>query len=95
MKCNVKLLHPPVPPFESVCAELLAATRELTGFDQTAVAFATEAPFLANLGMETVVLGPGSINQAHQPNEYIELDQLQTTIDIIRGLIRKYCFLTT
>jgi acetylornithine deacetylase len=41
--------------------------------------------------METIVLGPGSIDQAHQPNEYIPLNQLEPTIDIIRHLIIKYC----
>lgn len=91
MQCRVELLHPPVPPFDSTGKELLATTRALTGYDDCAVAFATEAPFLANLGMQTVVLGPGSINQAHQPNEYIDLNQVSATIDIIRGLIKKYC----
>lgn len=91
MKGGVELLHPPVPPFESIGNELLDATRTLSGFDAQSVAFATEAPFLSQLGMETVVLGPGSINQAHQPNEFIELNQLEPTIGIIRALIRKYC----
>lgn len=91
MKGGVELLHPPVPPFESVGSELLDTTRTLSGFDAQSVAFATEAPFLSQLGMETVVLGPGSINQAHQPNEFIELNQLEPTIGIIRALIRKYC----
>lgn len=94
MKCRVDLLHPPVPPFEATGNDLIETTRKLTGQDESSVAFATEAPFLANLGMETVVLGPGSIDQAHQPNEYLELNQLESTIGIIRGLIKKYCLPT-
>ena len=63
----------------------------MSGFDPISVAFATEAPVLSNLGMETVVLGPGSIDQAHQPNEFLALDQLDPGIAIISGLIEKYC----
>ncbi|MBD3647267.1 MAG: M20/M25/M40 family metallo-hydrolase, partial [Pseudomonadales bacterium] len=88
---RVELLHPPVLPIESVGEYVLGTTRELSGADAQSVAFATEAPFLSQLGMETVVMGPGSINQAHQPNEFIELNQLEPTIGIIRALIRKYC----
>jgi acetylornithine deacetylase len=55
------------------------------------IAFATEAPFPTALGMETVVLGPESIDQTHQPNEFLALDQLDPSIVILRGLIDKYC----
>ena len=56
-----------------------------------AVSFGTEAPFLSQLGIETVVMGPGSINQAHQPNEFLDLTQIEPTVDILRALIQKYC----
>ncbi|MBC8271755.1 MAG: M20/M25/M40 family metallo-hydrolase [Gammaproteobacteria bacterium] len=55
------------------------------------VALATEAPFITATGMETVVLGPESIDPAHQPNEFLALDQLDPSIAILRGLIEKYC----
>ncbi|CUJ88027.1 Acetylornithine deacetylase [Shimia thalassica] len=43
----------------------------------TKVAFGTEAGFFSNLGIETVVCGPGSMaGQGHKPDEYIALDQL-------------------
>ena len=44
---------------------------KLTGHSAKAVAFATEAPFLQQLGMDTIVMGPGSIDQAHQPDEFM------------------------
>lgn len=56
-----------------------------------AVAFGTEAPFLERLGTETVVLGPGKIEQAHRPDEYLELDSIQPTIEILERLIRLSC----
>lgn len=54
-------------------AQELAATRHLgTG----AVGFATEAPVFMATGIPTVVLGPGSIEQAHKPDEYISYAQV-------------------
>lgn len=72
-------------------AELIAAAEEFTGLSADSVAYATEAPFMQQLGMQTVVLGPGSIDQAHQSNEYIELAQIQPAIDIYSQLIRRFC----
>jgi acetylornithine deacetylase len=40
------------------------------------VAFGTEAGVFKNAGISTVVCGPGSINQAHQPDEFVSLEQL-------------------
>jgi acetylornithine deacetylase len=42
----------------------------------TLVAFGTEAGVFKNAGIRTVVCGPGSINQAHQPDEFVSLAQL-------------------
>ncbi|MDP4597461.1 MAG: acetylornithine deacetylase [Pseudomonadales bacterium] len=91
LSMRLGLFHEPLPPFQTEGDVLLKATSELTGCEPKTVAFATEAPFLARLGMETVVLGPGSIDQAHQPNEFVELRQLQPTVVILRGLIARHC----
>ncbi|MEX1236749.1 MAG: acetylornithine deacetylase, partial [Pseudomonadales bacterium] len=87
---NLELLHPSTPPFLSSGDELATELGKLTGANPCSVAFATEAPYLTDLGMQTVVLGPGSIDQAHQPNEFIDLQQIDPTIAIIRALIEKY-----
>ena len=55
------------------------------------VAFGTEAPFLQSLGMETVIFGPGSIDQAHQPNEYLDLNELPLARETLEKVIRQYC----
>ena len=70
---------------------LIQTCEALTGNRSESVAFATEAPFMQQLGMQTVVLGPGSINQAHQPDEFIDTRQIEPAIAIIRGLIQKFC----
>ena len=63
----------------------------LTGHRAEAVAFATEAPFLQQLGMQAIVMGPGSIDRAHQPDEYLELEQIQPCIALLQQFIRHYC----
>ncbi len=72
-------------------SDLVATCEQLTGEAARAVAFATEAPYFAQLGMETIVLGPGNIEQAHQPDEYLAMERVNPTIRILRGLIERYC----
>jgi acetylornithine deacetylase len=76
---------------ENENSELVKICEALTGNRADTVAFATEAPFMQQLGMQTLILGPGSINQAHQPDEFIPLDQIEPAINILRRLIEKYC----
>lgn len=81
-----------VPPFEqSAASELVRVAERLTGHSATAVAFATEAPYLQQLGCETLVLGPGDIDCAHQPGEHLDTARLQPTLELLRQLIDHYC----
>ncbi len=81
-----------VEPFDEPAeSELVKVCEQLTGYASESVAFATEAPFMQQLGMQTVILGPGSINQAHQPDEFISIDQLEPAVKIVQNLIRKFC----
>jgi acetylornithine deacetylase len=81
-----------VPSFETdPNAAIVKAAEALTGHAAGSVAFGTEGPFLNTLGMETVVMGPGHIDQAHQPDEYIALDMLEPTVDLLGALIRRFC----
>lgn len=52
----------------------------------TQVAFGTEAGIFKRAGIPTVVCGPGSIEQAHQPDEYVSLEQLARCESFMRGL---------
>jgi len=81
-----------IAPFEQAAdSDLVQLAERLTGHRAEAVAFATEAPFLQQLGMETIVMGPGSIDRAHQPDEYLELEQIQPCIALLQQFIRHYC----
>lgn len=60
---------------------------ELTGANGAdLVAFGTEAGIFQSLGLSAVVCGPGSIEQAHKPDEYVSLDQLQQCLDMLDRL---------
>ena len=72
-------------------AAVVQAARDLTGAEPQAVAFGTEGPFLRRMGADVVVLGPGDIDQAHQPDEYLALDRLEPTVELLQGLIRRFC----
>jgi acetylornithine deacetylase len=52
----------------------------------TLVAFGTEAGIFKQSGIPTVVCGPGSVSQAHQPDEYVSLEQLARCEAFMRGL---------
>ena len=81
-----------VPPFEqSADSELVRVAEKLTGHAAQAVAFGTEAPYLQQLGCETIVLGPGDIACAHQPGEFLELARIEPTVRLLRQLIQHYC----
>lgn len=81
-----------IPAMETPAnAAIVDSVEALTGHTAGAVAFGTEGPFLNAMGMETVILGPGSIDQAHQPDEYLALDQLEPAMEIIRGLVKRFC----
>ncbi len=70
---------------------LLRAAEKITGHQGESVAFGTEAPFLQQLGMDTIVLGPGHIDQAHQPDEYLSLDMIDPCIRTLRELVAQHC----
>ena len=63
---------------------------ELTGNNGAGVVpFGTEAGIFAALGMSAAVCGPGSIEQAHKPDEYLAIDQLQKCLSVLDELEAK------
>jgi acetylornithine deacetylase len=89
---SMRPLFPGISPFaEDALAPIVRAAEELTGHAAGPVGFATEGPFLQALGMQTVVLGPGSIRQAHQPDEYMEQRQVEPATRLLGEMIRRFC----
>jgi acetylornithine deacetylase len=83
-------LVPPLVPDPGSPAEMLA--RELTGANETTtIAFATEAGLFQMAGIPAVICGPGSIEVAHKPNEYITRDQLGAGGAFLDRLLDRLC----
>ncbi len=77
---------PPLADEPAGAAETLV--KFLTGANQTiGLAFATEAGQFQQAGLSAIVCGPGSILQAHQPDEFIELSQMAAGEQFLRKLI--------
>lgn len=71
-------------------SEAVALVSELTGANAAeVVAFGTEAGLFQAAGIHTVVCGPGSIEQAHKPDEFVSLDQLSQCAVMIERLLPK------
>ncbi|NVK33996.1 MAG: M20/M25/M40 family metallo-hydrolase, partial [Rhodobacteraceae bacterium] len=79
---------PGLAPEENGDAENLV--RSLTGDNGThLVVFATEGGQFQERGLSTVICGPGSIDQAHKPDEFIEIAELAKCDQFIAGLCSK------
>lgn len=56
------------------------------GFEQTVVAFGSDAPHLKDLGEEMMMIGPGSILDAHTSHEHVKIADLERAVDIYEAL---------
>ncbi|TPH15212.1 acetylornithine deacetylase [Litorilituus lipolyticus] len=91
-RISFKELHPSSPSFEQEKpSSLIDVAEEISGHSCCAVNYATEAPFIQKLGCQTIVMGPGSINQAHQPNEFLAHSEIDKTTKVLTQLIQHYC----
>lgn len=92
--CTVQFreLFTGTPAFETAGdSPLVGACEALSGHTAAAVDFGTEGAFYNAMGMDTVVLGPGDIAQAHQPNEYLAIERVAPMQQILHGLIERFC----
>ncbi len=73
------------PMSQSEADELV---RALTGQTDpaTCVSFGTEAGLFQQMGISTIICGPGSIAQAHKPDEFIEISEIDACLDMIGNL---------
>ena len=67
------------------------AVEALCGCSAKTALFGTEAPFLAELGLQTLVLGAGDIAVAHQPDEYVTIAAIERATDVYANLIQRFC----
>ncbi len=91
-RINITPLHEPIPGYE--CSKdhpFITSVESLCETPSETVNYCTEAPFLQEL-CPTLVLGPGSIDQAHQPDEYLAHEFIEPTIEVLKKSIYRFCF---
>jgi acetylornithine deacetylase len=92
LQCEFSSLFDGTPALcTPVKSEIVKLSEQLTNKKSEAVVFATEGPYFSQMGLETIILGAGNIDVAHQPNEFIEMTQLDQAVNLYRGLIEKVC----
>ena len=78
---------PAFAPEDDGAAERLA--RQITGDNSTrVVSYGTEAGQFQAAGLSVVVCGPGSIEQAHQPDEFVAISQLDQCCAFLDKMVR-------
>ncbi len=72
-------------------AEIIRAALEITGDSKPhTVSYSTDAAIFSNY-METVIIGPGSILQAHTVNEWMALDQFEKGVKVFSQFVDRFC----
>jgi acetylornithine deacetylase/succinyl-diaminopimelate desuccinylase family protein len=83
--------HPPLDTPESNFLTKLA--EKITGAKSTSCAFGTEGSiYWGELGLPTIIVGPGSVEQAHISNEFVDLSQIDRAVSIYSSFIKEICF---
>ena len=78
------------PAFDDSESSILGLVQALSGRTETyKVAYGTEAGQYQGAGFPTVLCGPGSIDQAHQPDEYIEVSEVQAGERFLKTLVKE------
>lgn len=84
--------HPPVPPLntreESDIVRLMQKIN--TNNNLGSVSYAAEAGQFAQAGFESIICGPGSIQQAHRANEFIEKSELEKCMELLEKLCLEF-----
>ncbi len=72
--------------------EVVALAQGLSGnFETGKVSYGTEGSQFQRAGIAAVICGPGSIEQAHRPNEFVSLEQIAQSEAFLRGLMTRLC----
>ena len=78
------ILSPDAPIHRALC--------EAVHQDEShSVMFASDAGWLQRAGFECVLFGPGSIEAAHKPNEFLPVDQFRRAGEVLDSLVRRSC----
>ncbi|GAL72279.1 M20/M25/M40 family metallo-hydrolase [Jejuia pallidilutea] len=89
---ETKEIHPPVTPFDSKVdsdiVKLISKINANTNFGT--VAYASEAGQYNEAGLQSIICGPGSIDQAHRANEFIAKEELIKYVELLHNLMHLF-----
>lgn len=90
-KITNTLIHPPVPALDTKETDsIVGLLQKLTGNNSwKTVAYAAEAGQFHEAGYESIICGPGSIEQAHRANEFVTQEQLGSCVVILEKLVKE------
>lgn len=89
---EIRNLHGGIPGYECEhSAQIVQVVEKLLGVPCESANYCTEAPYIQQL-CPTLVLGPGSIEQAHQVDEFLETRYIEPTQALLTKLIQHFCF---
>lgn len=81
-----------VPAFNNPSGQARALLAHLIpGFEPQVVPYVSEAGQFQEAGFDVILCGPGNIDQAHQPNEYISIEQIEAAEVFFDRLIQFLC----
>ena len=91
-KITNTLLHPPVPALDTKETDpIVALTKKISGNNTwRTVAYAAEAGQFHEAGYQSIICGPGSIEQAHRANEFTTQKQLDKCVVMLQKLITEF-----
>ena len=73
-------------------AAITRVVRKVTGVEKRLkVSYTTEAGIFEDAHIPTIVCGPGDIEQAHRPNEFVSIEQLKRCENVFRSIINSFC----
>ena len=72
-------------------SRIVAILRDILGTRIVGAPYYTEAVNYTRAGIPTVICGPGSIDQAHTPDEYVSLEQLELGLSTFKEAVKRIC----
>ncbi len=72
-------------------SRIVTILREILGTRIVGAPYYTEAVNYTRAGIPTVICGPGSIDQAHTPDEYVSLEQLELGVSTFKEAVKRIC----
>ncbi|HTQ81073.1 MAG TPA: M20/M25/M40 family metallo-hydrolase, partial [Thermoanaerobaculia bacterium] len=89
---EVEILSDSPPMLLDTEAPILRHLKALVGqSEDRSVSFATDAGWLSRLGMGCAIWGPGTIEVAHKPNEFLPKSELAAARDLLSATLRRFC----